>query len=217
MMAPDLGFRFGSQQTTPSGILSDRRAAVFYPQGYLRPGTTLASAATQAGALWAMLSRDRPLADAAQQLRVVPFWQSPNGAPTVLLPTLIVLTAMGLLVLTIACANIAGLVLVRAVSRRGEIALRLALGATRTRIVRLLIVENLVLAVPGACSASCSRGARSRSLSATPNSSPRPSVSSSMSASTVSSSVLPCWSPAGARWFSDSSRRFKRHGSIWCR
>jgi predicted permease len=67
----------------------------------------------------------------------------------VLLPTLIVLSVMGLLVLTIACANIAGLVLVRAVSRRGEIALRLALGATRTRVIRLLIVENLVLAVPG--------------------------------------------------------------------
>jgi predicted permease len=57
---------------------------------------------------------------------------------------------MGLLVLTIACANIAGPVLVRGMSRQGEIALRLALGATRTRIVRLLIVENLVLAVPGA-------------------------------------------------------------------
>ena len=67
-----------------------------------------------------------------------------------MLPTLIVLSAMGLLVLMIACANIAGLVLVRGVSRRGEIAVRLALGATRTRIVRLLIVENLVLALPGA-------------------------------------------------------------------
>ena len=149
-MAPQLGFTFGSQQTTPSGILSDRRAGVFYPQGYLRPGMTLANAAAQTDALWATLARDRPLTDAAQRLRVVPFWQTPNGAQTHMLPTLIVLSAMGLLVLMIACANIAGLVLVRGVSRRGEIAVRLALGATRTRIVRLLIVENLVLAVPGA-------------------------------------------------------------------
>ena len=86
-----------------------------------------------------------------QRLRVVPFWQiAGRRARCILLPTLIVLSAMGLLVLMIACANIAGLVLVRGVSRRGEIAVRLALGATRARIVRLLIVENLVLAVPGA-------------------------------------------------------------------
>jgi len=150
MMAPELGFNFGSQETTASGILSDRRAALFYPQGYLRPGTTLANAAAQTDALWATLSRDLSLTDAAQRLRVVPFRQTPQGAPSFVLPTLGVLSAMGLLVLTIACANIAGLVLVRGLSRRGEIAVRLALGATRTRIVRLLIVENLVLAVPGA-------------------------------------------------------------------
>jgi len=150
MMAPQLGFRFGSQQSTPSAILADRRAAVFSPQGYLRAGSTLASAAAQGDALWEALSRDRPLTDAAERLRVVPFWKTPNGAPMVLLPTLGVLIVMGLLVLLIACANIAGLVLVRGMSRRGEIAVRLALGATRTRIVRLLIVENLVLAAPGA-------------------------------------------------------------------
>jgi predicted permease len=150
MMAPQLGFTFGSRETTPSGILSDRRAALFYPQGYLQPGTTLASAAVQTEALWVALSRERALTDPAERVRVVPFWQTPNGAPIIVLPTLIVLSAMALLVLLIACANIAGLVLVRGLSRRGEIAVRQALGATRTRIVRLLIVENLVLAAPGA-------------------------------------------------------------------
>jgi macrolide transport system ATP-binding/permease protein len=150
MMAPDLGFTFGSQETTPSGILSDRGATVLSPQGYLRPGTTLANAAAETEAIWTTLARERPLTEATQRLRVVPFWQSPGSAQEHMLPTLTVLSAMGLLVLTIACANIAGLVLVRGVSRRGEIALRLALGATRTRIVRLLIVETLVLALPGA-------------------------------------------------------------------
>ncbi len=150
MMAPQLGFTFGSQQTTPSGILSDRRAGVFYPHGYLRPGVTLANATAQADAAWATLSRERPLTDAAQRLKVVRFWQTPGSAPTFMLPTLTVSSPMGLLVLVIACANIAGLVLVRGLSRRGEIAVRLSLGATRARIVRLLVVENLVLAVPGA-------------------------------------------------------------------
>ena len=150
MMAPQLGIDGGLPPASRANVLSDRRAAIIFPHGYLRGGTTMASAAAQVDALWSQLSRDRPLTDAAERLKVVRFWRSPTGGQTYLLPTLIVLSAMGLLVLAIACANIAGLVLVRGVSRRGEIAMRLALGATRTRIVRLLIVENLVLALPGA-------------------------------------------------------------------
>ncbi|MBI3490500.1 MAG: ABC transporter permease [Acidobacteria bacterium] len=143
MMAAQIGITGGLPENAASTLLSDRRAAILFPQGYLRPGTSVANAAAQTAAIWATLSRDRPLTDAAQHLKVALFWQY-------ILPTLVVLSAMGLLVLLIACANIAGLVLVRGVSRRGDIAVRLALGATRTRIVRLLLIENLVLAVPGA-------------------------------------------------------------------
>jgi predicted permease len=116
----------------------------------LHPGASLATAAAQADAVWASLTAERPLADTPEHLRVAPFWRSPTGGQTYMLPSLVVLSAMGLLVLLIACANIAGLVLVRGVSRRGEIAVRLSLGAPRRRIVRLLVVENLLLAVPGA-------------------------------------------------------------------
>jgi len=149
-MAPEIGFRFGSLEATPSGILADPLAVVFQPLGRLRPGTTVAAAEARTSALWAELDRDRPATDVVARLRVVPFLKSPGGAPVIILPTLSVLGAMGLLVLFVACANIAGLVLVRGVSRRGEIAVRLALGATRARVVRLLVAETIVLAVPAA-------------------------------------------------------------------
>jgi predicted permease len=150
MMAAQILTDLGSGQLSPTTFLTDRRANVLYPHGYLREGTSLANASAQIDALWATLARDRPLTDATQRLRLVRFWQVPGSGQANTLPTLAVLTVMGLLLLLIACANLAGLVLVRGLARRGELGVRLALGATRTRIVRLLIVENLVLAVPGA-------------------------------------------------------------------
>ena len=80
----------------------------------------------------------------------MPIWKSPFGAQTYWLPAIAVLGGMGLLILLVVCANVANLVLVRGVSRRGELSVRLALGASRSRLLRLLLVENLVLALPGA-------------------------------------------------------------------
>jgi predicted permease len=65
-----------------------------------------------------------------------------------MLPAVVMMGVMGGLLMLIVCANVANLVLVRSVTRRGEIAARLALGASRGRIVRLLLVESLVLSVP---------------------------------------------------------------------
>jgi predicted permease len=151
MMTPQLGINVGGLQTGASAdILGDRGAGILDVLGYLQPDVTFARAAAQIDTLSAALAREAALAGVAQQLKVLRIWQSPYGGQAKVLPILIVLGVMGVLVLLIACANIAGLVLVRGVSRRGEIAVRLALGATRARVMRLLILENLVLAVPGA-------------------------------------------------------------------
>jgi predicted permease len=78
-----------------------------------------------------------------------PLWRSPFGANVYLYGTLPILLALAAVLLLLACANVANLLLVRSVSRRREYAIRLSMGASRWRLVRQLMVENLLIAMTG--------------------------------------------------------------------
>ena len=131
--------------------LDSRDGATMVVFGRLRPGVSTTEASAQIGVLAAQLATEGAKANNTDRAVVLPLWRSPFGAQTYLMPAVVLLAAMGTLLLVLVCANVANLVLVRGVSRRGELAVRLALGAGRGRILRLLVVvENLVLALPGA-------------------------------------------------------------------
>jgi predicted permease len=117
--------------------------------GRLKPGVTVAQAQQEMDALTERLRREHPdfyPPRGGLTFSVVPLHQEVVGE--VRQPLLILLGAVGV-VLLIACANVANLVMSRAVSREKEIAIRGALGATRTRVIRQLLTESLVLAIAG--------------------------------------------------------------------
>ena len=135
---------------TGSRELDDRNMRGYSLMGRLKPGASIAQAQSQFDTAMADLARAYPDASANMRGEVLPFWKAPRGPQGMFLQALLVLQGILLLLLLAVCGNTANLLLARVSARHREIGVRLAIGASAGRIVRLLITESLVFAVPGA-------------------------------------------------------------------
>ncbi len=115
--------------------------------GRLKPGVTRQQAQADMNNVMANLARAYPDTDAGRRMQLISLAESLAGATS---GALWALSAAVLAVLLIGCVNVAGLLLARGVKREREIALRAAVGANRTRLIRQILTESLLLAGLGA-------------------------------------------------------------------
>jgi putative ABC transport system permease protein len=147
---PGFTFPAGSQVWLPAelkvGRAAGRDSHSFDVLGRLKPGVTLESARSDLAAIATDLAREFPQTNSGRGVELTPLMTDMLGA---IRPALLLVAGAVMLVLLIACANIANLFLVRSSGRQRELAVRAALGAGRWRIARQLLAEAIVLAALG--------------------------------------------------------------------
>jgi predicted permease len=121
--------------------------------GRLRPEASRATANAEIGAIAADLARTFPLTHATRTAAVHPAAIFPPGFDIQIAFFLGTLLAIALVLLVAACANIGNVLLARGAARRRDVALRQAVGASRSRLVRQQLVEGLVLSSAAAAAA----------------------------------------------------------------